>query len=88
MPGSHGESNHGSARGADLEGGGKARGFGSDARKEEEVVALVDLIEREIAPIDGILNPDHIAENYWMLHRQPRGAWTHELDMRPWREKW
>ncbi|RZA17176.1 MAG: SDR family oxidoreductase [Lysobacteraceae bacterium] len=36
---------------------------------------------------DGILNPEHIAENYWMLHRQPRDAWTHELDLRPWLEK-
>jgi short-subunit dehydrogenase len=36
---------------------------------------------------DGILNPDHIAENYWMLHQQPRDAWTHELDLRPWSEK-
>lgn len=35
---------------------------------------------------DGILNPDHIAENYWMLHAQPRDAWTHELDLRPWME--
>jgi NAD(P)-dependent dehydrogenase (short-subunit alcohol dehydrogenase family) len=36
---------------------------------------------------DGILNPDHIAESYWMLHQQPRDAWTHELDLRPWSEK-
>lgn len=36
---------------------------------------------------DGILNPDHIADNYLMLHRQPRDAWTHELDLRPWMEK-
>jgi NAD(P)-dependent dehydrogenase (short-subunit alcohol dehydrogenase family) len=36
---------------------------------------------------DGILNPDHIAEMYWMLHQQPRDAWTHELDLRPWMEK-
>ena len=36
---------------------------------------------------DGILNPDHIAEAYWMLHKQPRDAWTHELDLRPWMEK-
>jgi NAD(P)-dependent dehydrogenase (short-subunit alcohol dehydrogenase family) len=36
---------------------------------------------------DGILNPEHIAENYWMLHMQPRDAWTHELDLRPWIEK-
>ena len=37
---------------------------------------------------DGILNPDHIAENYWHLHTQPRDAWTHELDLRPWLERW
>ena len=37
---------------------------------------------------DGILSPDAIAENYWHLHRQPRDAWTHELDLRPWSESW
>jgi len=37
---------------------------------------------------DGLLNPDSIAESYWMLHCQPRNAWTHELDLRPWIEKW
>ncbi|WP_173910631.1 SDR family oxidoreductase [Acinetobacter sp. Marseille-Q1618] len=37
---------------------------------------------------DGILNPDHIAENYWHVAQQPRDAWTHELDLRPWMEKW
>lgn len=37
---------------------------------------------------DGILNPEHIADNYWALHRQPRDAWTHELDLRPWSETW
>jgi len=36
---------------------------------------------------DGILNPEHIADQYWMLHDQPRDAWTHELDLRPWMEK-
>ena len=36
---------------------------------------------------EGILNPDHIADSYWMLHQQPRDAWTHELDLRPWMEK-
>ena len=36
---------------------------------------------------DGILNPEHIADMYAMLHRQPRDAWTHELDLRPWSEK-
>lgn len=37
---------------------------------------------------DGILNPEHIADNYWMLHTQPRDAWTFELDLRPYMEKW
>lgn len=37
---------------------------------------------------DGILNPEHIAENYWYLHTQPKDAWTHELDLRPWMERW
>ncbi|PAV48657.1 glucose 1-dehydrogenase [Pseudomonas sp. HAR-UPW-AIA-41] len=37
---------------------------------------------------DGILDPAHIADNYWHLHAQPRDAWTFELDLRPWQEKW
>jgi NADP-dependent 3-hydroxy acid dehydrogenase YdfG len=37
--------------------------------------------------VGGILNPDHIADAYWMLHQQPRDAWTHELDLRPYMEK-
>ena len=35
----------------------------------------------------SLLPPDAIAESYYQLHRQPRGAWTHELDLRPWLEK-
>lgn len=37
---------------------------------------------------DGILDPEHIADAYWALHCQPRDAWTHEMDLRPWSEKW
>lgn len=37
---------------------------------------------------DGILNPDHIAENYLFLHLQPRDAWTFEMDVRPYMEAW
>jgi NAD(P)-dependent dehydrogenase (short-subunit alcohol dehydrogenase family) len=37
---------------------------------------------------DGILSPEAIAEAYWQLHRQPRSAWTHEMDLRPWMETW
>jgi NAD(P)-dependent dehydrogenase (short-subunit alcohol dehydrogenase family) len=41
---------------------------------------------RERGP-DSLLPPAAIAEAYWQLHQQPRGAWTHELDLRPWGEK-
>jgi NAD(P)-dependent dehydrogenase (short-subunit alcohol dehydrogenase family) len=37
---------------------------------------------------DGILQPEHIAENYWYLHTQPRDAWTFEMDLRPYMETW
>src|SRR5947209_8539262 len=99
--------------------GGKARAFGSDARKEEQMGALAQSMARELGPqgihvahvvIDGaidtefirsnfparaalkdqdvILSPDAIAEVYWQLHLQPRSAWTHEMDLRPWLETW
>lgn len=37
---------------------------------------------------DGILDPEHIADSYWFLHAQQRDAWTFELDLRPWMERW
>jgi hypothetical protein len=36
---------------------------------------------------DSLLQPDAIAEMYIQLHLQPRSAWTFELDLRPWVEK-
>ena len=35
---------------------------------------------------DGMLNIDAIADNYWVIHTQPRSAWTLEMDLRPWSE--
>lgn len=37
---------------------------------------------------DSILKPADIAAAYLHLHRQPRSAWTHEMDLRPWSETW
>ena len=37
---------------------------------------------------DGIVAPDDLAANYTMLYRQPRNAWTFEMDVRPWIERW
>ena len=38
-------------------------------------------------PEDGMLNPADIAEIYFQLHSQPRSAWSFEVDLRPWAEK-
>jgi NAD(P)-dependent dehydrogenase (short-subunit alcohol dehydrogenase family) len=35
---------------------------------------------------DTALDPDAIAETYLAIVRQPRSAWTQELDLRPWVE--
>ena len=52
------------------------------------------IIDGQIAPgrnppggPDARLEPAAIAEAYWQLHLQPRSAWTLELDLRPWVER-
>jgi NAD(P)-dependent dehydrogenase (short-subunit alcohol dehydrogenase family) len=35
---------------------------------------------------DGLLGIEAIADTYWNIHRQQRSAWTHEVDLRPFRE--
>ena len=37
---------------------------------------------------DGGLSPDAIADAYWFVHNQHRSAWTHEMDLRPFKENW
>jgi len=39
-------------------------------------------------PDDFFLSPDAIAETFWLLAHQDRSAWTFELDVRPFGEKW
>ena len=38
-------------------------------------------------PADGMLKPEDIAETYFQIHQQARSAWTFEVDLRPWAEK-
>ena len=42
----------------------------------------------ETLPPDVLMNPSSVAEAYWQLYRQPRDAWTFELDLRPYGEVW
>lgn len=35
-----------------------------------------------------IVAVDEAAKNYLWLHSQHKSAWTHEIDLRPWTEKW
>lgn len=41
-----------------------------------------------LAKKDGLVDPDTLARNYLLLHEQARNAWTFEMDLRPWSEKW
>lgn len=36
---------------------------------------------------ESMLEPDAIAEAYLQVHQQPANAWTHEMDLRPWVER-
>jgi NAD(P)-dependent dehydrogenase (short-subunit alcohol dehydrogenase family) len=36
---------------------------------------------------DSLLNPDEIAETYWYVANQQRSAWTWEVELRPWVER-
>jgi hypothetical protein len=37
---------------------------------------------------DLLMPPSSVAESYWLLYQQPRSAWTSELEIRPFGEKW
>ena len=37
---------------------------------------------------DLLMPPASVAESYWQLYQQPRSAWTFELEIRPFGEKW
>ena len=41
----------------------------------------------DLAP-DSLIQTRSVAEAYWALHNQSRDGWTHELDLRPYGERW
>jgi len=45
-------------------------------------------VDIDALPEGRLAAPESVAEQYWMLTRQPKDAWTHELDLRPSVEPW
>jgi NAD(P)-dependent dehydrogenase (short-subunit alcohol dehydrogenase family) len=39
-------------------------------------------------PPDRLMRPQAVADAYWSLYQQPRDAWTFEMEIRPFAEKW
>ena len=35
-----------------------------------------------------LANPDDVAETYWWVYQQPKGAWSNEVELRPYTENW
>ena len=57
--------------------------------KEEKTIGTGQNFSAAIEklPEDGLCNPEHIAEAYWHLANQKKSAWTHEMDLRPYCER-
>ena len=51
-------------------------------RAREGAAALENL------DLSRLMRPDAVAETYWQLYQQPRDAWTFEMEIRPFGEKW
>ena len=39
-------------------------------------------------PTDRLMRPEAVADAYWSLYTQPRDAWSSEMEIRPFGEKW
>ena len=53
--------------------------------KGDRLINAVPKIEQMLGS-DGMLEIEGIVETYWQIHRQPKSAWTHEVDLRPFKE--
>ena len=76
--------------GHEIAGHGNGHWDGSEFTYEDWASELrqFDYFFRNAYEINGIVDPDDLANCYLMLQEQHRSAWTHELDLRPWIENW
>lgn len=51
--------------------------------RQREGLAALDAL-----PPDRLMPPSAVADAYWQLYTQPRGAWVFEQEIRPYGEKW
>src|ERR1700719_3644562 len=63
--------------------------FGAFLASQDVVPAMPAIRERfPQLTEDELLKPSAIAETYWHLAHQDRSAWSHDVDVRPFKEKW
>jgi NAD(P)-dependent dehydrogenase (short-subunit alcohol dehydrogenase family) len=55
-------------------------------RTEQKIAKVVAAIAALGGSAEGLLATDATAEADGQIHRQPRSAWTHEIDLRPFKE--
>ena len=48
--------------------------------------ANIDGVVKESNTDESFINPNDIAKYYYQLHSQPKSAWSHEVEVRPWNE--
>jgi NAD(P)-dependent dehydrogenase (short-subunit alcohol dehydrogenase family) len=53
----------------------------------DKIIKGVPQFAEKVGP-DGLIALDGLADAYWFLHGQPRQAWSFELDLRTYRERW
>jgi hypothetical protein len=60
--------------------------------RDRDVDAVIDLewtrASRPDAPGDFFLQPSEIAEDIWHVVHQPKGAWSFNVEVRPFKENW
>ncbi len=60
--------------------------IGSDFSKSDSLYERAEVIEK-VSKDEDLLKPSAIADAFWYLAYQDPSAWTHELDVRPFKEK-
>lgn len=51
-------------------------------------VPLMQAIYAESDHEPNMVNPDDVAEAFWLTHQQPKAAWSNEVELRPYTENW